>query len=194
MLSQPGQRRRRRRQTSTAPSRDNGSTTPTDQYSAQPARPSYAQTSYTLPIFANLSSPALNRRSGTPPRPAPRQPRATCPTSTSSASSWRVRPPWPRRGEGPAGARGGETSSSRLRPLGSCDLQDRPPSGSMDTSMRWSPSLSAAPAEARFVDPGPLLPQIALSGERWGPSSRRLPSVGKGDPVRRSLRAIRLPP
>ena len=102
-------------------------------------------------LFANLSSPALNRRSDTPPRPAPRQPRATCPTSTSSASSWRVRPPWPRRGEGPAGARGGKTSSSLLRPLGSCDLQDRPPSGSMDTSMRWSPSLSAAPAEARFV-------------------------------------------
>ena len=45
-----------------------------------------------------------------------------------------------------------------------------------------------------LFDPGPLLPQIALSGERWGPSSRRLPSVGKGDPVRRSLRAIRLPP
>ena len=130
-----------------------------------------------------------------PPRPAPRQPRATCPTSTSSASSWRLRPPWPRRGEGPAGARGGKTSSSLLRPLGSCDLQDRPPSGSMDTSMRWSPSLSAAPAEARFVrsrtsppadrpqwgEVGPFLPQTALSGE--GRSRQEVAPCDSAPPV-----------
>ena len=45
-----------------------------------------------------------------------------------------------------------------------------------------------------LFDPGPLLPQIVLSGERWGPSSRRSPSVGRGDPIWRSFRATRLPP
>lgn len=181
MLSQPGQRRRRRRRTSTAPS--------------PPARATLKLAIPFLPLLTSrhlLSTDARARRHGRL-RANPEQP-VRHPPQAPRRNDQRVGPPWPRRGEGPAGARGGETSSSRLRPLGSCDLQDRPPSGSMDTSMRWSPSLSAAPAEARFVDPGPLLPQIALSGERWGPSSRRLPSVGKGDPVRRSLRAIRLPP
>ena len=45
-----------------------------------------------------------------------------------------------------------------------------------------------------MFDPGPLPPQTALSGERWGPSSRRSPSARRGDPIRRSFLATRLPP
>ena len=45
-----------------------------------------------------------------------------------------------------------------------------------------------------LFDPGPLPPQTALSGERWGPSSRRSSSARRGDPIRRSFRATRLPP
>ena len=45
-----------------------------------------------------------------------------------------------------------------------------------------------------MFDPGPLPPQTVLSGERWGPSSRRSPSARRGDPIRRSFRATRLPP
>ena len=70
-------------------------------------------------------------------------------------------------GEGPAGARGGRISSSHQRPLGlSCDPWDQPPSGSMDTSMRWSPSLSAVLSGGKVCSIQDLSP-------------RRSPSVGE---------------
>ena len=67
----------------------------------------------------------------------------------------------------------------------------------MDTSMRWSPSLSAALSGGKACSIQDLSSRRSLSGERWGPSSRRLPSElsgGRGDPIRRSFRATRLLP
>ena len=72
-------------------------------------------------------------------------------------------------GEGPAGARGGRTSSSHQRPLGlSCDPWDQPPSGSMDTSMRWSPSLSAVLSGGKVCSIQDLFPRRPSSVGRGG--------------------------
>ena len=79
------------------------------------------------------------------------------------------RPPSVGSGEGPAGARGGRTSSSHRRPLGlSCDPWDQPPSGSMDTSMRWSPSLSAVLSGGKVCSIQDLFPRRPSSVGRGG--------------------------
>ena len=112
----------------------------------------------------------LRAKPGQPVRHPPRAPRRPLPPQTV-LSGERRGPRWsPWREDlvvAPAAARP------------ELDPWDQPPSGSMDTSMRWSPSLSAvlsggkvcrsrtsSPADRpQWGEVGPFLPQIALSEE-----------------------------
>ena len=86
------------------------------------------------------------------------QPRASCPTSTSSALSFTSA----LKGEGPAGARGGETSLSRRRPSGPASTRaDNEHLHAVVAVPVSRPERRHAPAAP------PRAPPLPARGHRW---------------------------